>query len=82
MNYQKNLMKQLSTKYIFVWMFGNLILLIAYQFEKITLRCGPCIPNEPCLPCETNFMRNVHWCFVAWSALVFAIYWLRKIRFN
>jgi hypothetical protein len=36
---------------------GNLILISKYLFDKITIRCEPCIDPNNCPPCQTDYMK-------------------------
>jgi hypothetical protein len=50
-------------KILLIWVFGNLILLGKYFFDKMIIRCEPCKPDLPCPPCQTDYMTNI-WIYV------------------
>jgi len=35
----------------------NLILISKYFFDKLTIRCEPCLDKNDCPPCQTDFMK-------------------------
>lgn len=37
----------------------NLILICKYLFDFLNIQCEPCLTNEICPPCQTNFMSNI-----------------------
>lgn len=53
-------MKGFIKKWIieFTWIVGNLILILKYFIDKISIRCEPCIDANNCPPCQTDFMRD------------------------
>lgn len=55
----------------------NLILIGKYFFDKLTIRCEPCIDLNDCPPCQTDFMKNFCLYFVTLN-VVFVIVLIMK----
>lgn len=55
---------------------GNLVLTLIYFEHKRSIQCEPCLPNYPCSPCQTEFMKNVIWYYVVFNALIIVFYFI------
>jgi hypothetical protein len=58
----------------------NLLLAIKYYFDYLTIDCEPCLPNEPCPLCRTEFMENFWLIFFTWNLIGFIILNFTKKR--
>lgn len=59
-------MKRFIKKWIIeiIWILGNLVLILKYFIDKLTVRCEPCIDVNNCPPCQTDFIRDI-WMYIA-----------------
>lgn len=47
----------------------NIILISRYLFDKITIRCEPCLNPNDCPPCQTDYMENFGVYMIAFNIL-------------
>ena len=62
-----------------IWFITNLILVLKYYWDSISIQCEPCLPEGPCPPCQTDFMANFWWYLTTWN-LIMLIVWLSIMK--
>jgi len=58
-----------------IWVVVNLIILGKYVFDASTIQCEPCLPNQICPPCQTDYMVNTWWFLLVWNSFA-SITWI------
>jgi len=64
--------------WIYLWVIGNLILLIRFFIDGYLIQCVPCIPDVPCQPCRTKFAEDIWIYFLIWNLLAVVVYVIIK----
>lgn len=41
-----------------IWVIANLLLIGSYILHSISIQCEPCMPNQYCPPCQTDYMER------------------------
>ena len=68
-----------SKRMLYLLLAGNMLLIVIYYYHKLSTNCEPCIPDMPCPPCQTSYMRNF-WLYLLGYNLAFLLYFsLKKI---
>ena len=62
-----------------IWIVGNLVLILQYFIDKISIRCEPCIDVINCPPCQTDFMRDFWIYAVIFNILIIIGLIIKKI---
>lgn len=57
----------------------NIILISKYLFDKITIRCEPCLDPGNCSPCQTKYMKYF-WIYMIGFNIMFIVALVIKRR--
>ena len=57
----------LKIKILSILVIVNLIIVGKYFFDKFSIQCEPCLPNESCPPCQTDYMANIWVYLIIWN---------------
>ena len=60
----------------------NLILISKYLFDKITIRCEPCLNTSDCPPCQTDYMKNIWIYLIVFNALILLGLTIKKSKWE
>ena len=79
----KDMIKQFKNRIIeIIGIFINLVLISKYLFDKITIRCEPCLNTSDCPPCQTDYMKNIWIYLIVFNALILLGFTIKKRKVN
>lgn len=52
-----------------VWLTGNIILILKYFWDAMSIKCEPCLPGTPCEPCQTDYMKDIYYFIAGWNVI-------------
>lgn len=60
----------------------DLILILKYLFDKITIRCEPCLNSNDCPLCQTDYMKNIWIYLIVFNVLILLGLTIKKRKIN
>jgi hypothetical protein len=66
--------KKITVLSIVINLVGNALITLVYFEHKSSIQCEPCLPNYPCLPCQTEYMKNIIWYYIVFNIIVIVVF--------